>query len=465
MNTVREAPPLPLPKTGGTITHHRRSRERKPFAFLEFWRPQSLATGTVLVTVGAATSKLLGFIREALLAHFFGTSSIVDAYRVGETISAVSAGLGANTFEVAGIPLLVEREVKGGTQECRKLFASLWTVALLLGIVITSLVFLAAPLLVKLFAPRINPATAQLAVLTTRIMSFVAGAVVMISASGAYYNARRRFTIPRLVDPTVNVIAILFLLSWGNSHGINALTTGWTVGHFAGLILAICPLILTGHRLIRTLREPGIREFLRLSIPLLGLFLVRPLNLALGRAFASFLPAGNIAIIGYADRLFAFPCNIITAAVGTVLFTRMSELAASGAVDLLRHRLQTLLRWAGVVLIPASLILFIVAQPLVNLLYQHGAFSPADSKLTATALRLLGLGIFPFTAIALLAAFFRGVKDTKTPVLGALLGAGTTALFDILSLNHLGVAGLALGSTIGLLTNMAFLLTAFYVRR
>lgn len=409
------------------------------------------------VTVLTALSKVLGFVREVLIAHIFGTAAIVDAYRVGETITTVGGGFVSSTFDVAALPLLVENKIGKKENRTRRLFASLWTLGLLLAGITALITFFGAPILVAIFAPRIAPETRLLALTLTRIMAFIPPALILISATAAYHNSRRNFAIPRLIDPVINAIAIIFILYWAKKSGPFALAAGWTTGHLIGLAVTVAPLLFTGHRLLGTIRDPGVREFLRLSAPLLAFLLIRPVNIALGRLFSSFLPSGSIAILGYADRLFAFPCNLIAASIGTVFFTRASELSASKKTVQLRKQTNRLLKISTLFLIPATIILLFLARPIVRLLYEHGAFTPEAGKTTALALGLLGLGLLPFTASAILTAYFRGKKDTRTPVAAALAGAAATTFFDLILIRPLGVPGLALGSTAGLTTNMAYL--------
>ncbi len=426
----------------------------------------------LLVTFLTASSKLLGFIRELLIAHHFGAQSIADAYRVGETISTVSASLLAHPFEVIALPLIVEQLVNKKETRARQVFVSLFTLAGTCAAILAIIILATAPVLVRIFAPKLPSDTARIATQITRIMALVPAAIVLISATGAYYNARRRFALPRLIDPAINTTAIILFLLTVRYSGITALAGAWTSGHIIGTLVALLPLIPLLARgagairrgmlsLINSVTDPAIKEFFKLSLPLLALFLVRPLNLALTRAFASSLPPGNIAILAYADRLFAFPCSLITAAIGTIFFARASELATTNNIRTLRFLTNRLLGYFALTFIPASLLLIPIARPLVKLLYQHGNFTSTATSATALTLTLLGLGLFPFTATTLLTAGFRGRKDTLTPVIATILGAVTTAGFASAFVQRWGVPALALGSTLGITVNMLVLLIIF----
>lgn len=425
------------------------------------WRRQSARRGAVVVAVIAVLSKGFGFVRELLIAYFFGASSLVDAYRVGETVNSLGAGLVSSSFDVAGLPLLVERNTRSGERAQRQLFASLCTAGAIVAGGIALLTLVLAPVLVRLFAPRLSGSTFGLAVTVTRVMVPVAVVTIMAGAFGAYYNARRQFAVPRLVDPVVNVVAIVLLVLLARRSGILGLAAGWSIGQLFGLGIAVLPLALTGHRLVRTLLDPGIREFAKLALPVLAAGAVRPLTVAAARAFASFLPEGSIAMLGYADRLFGFPCCLLAASVVTVFFTKAAELAASDRLGRLREQTNRLLGRMAALLIPASLVLFVLARPVVKLLYQRGAFTAQAAAGTANALAFLGIGLFPFIAVSVLSAAFRARKDVKTPAYAAIAGAVTSIALDALLVRPMGVSGLALGSSAGLGVTMGFLWLKF----
>ncbi len=426
-----------------------------------FWQQQTMRRGVVSIGVITLISKAIGFLRELLIAYFFGTSGLVDAYRIGETIHSFGTGLVYTSFDVAGVPLLVERGVRHGERSQRALFASFCTLGLLIAGGAALIVFAFAPVLVRVFAPKLSGDTFRLATVMTRVMFPVSFAMILAGAYGAYYNARRQFAVPKIVFPVVNTVAIVFLLLFARQSGLLALAGGRSAGQVVGLAVALLPLLITGHRLIRGLRDPAIKEFLRLSLPLIVVAVMQPLNIAAGRAFASFLPEGNIAILSYADRLFVLPCYFLTATVSTVFFTKAAELAAAG--DLARLKMQTtqLLKKLAFVLIPASGFMFILARPIVRFVYERGAFSPESTASTASTLALFGLGLFPFAAVSIITASFRGRKDMKTPAYAAGTGVLITIVLDAVFVRSLGVPGIALATTIGMTVTMIILLAMF----
>jgi putative peptidoglycan lipid II flippase len=430
-----------------------------------FWQRHTARQGITVLGVLALLSRGLGFVRELAVAYFFGASRLVDAYRIGETINSLSSSVARQAFDVVGVPLLVERRTRQGEESEKALFSSFCTVAFLVAAGISFLTLVLAPVIVRLFAPRLDPAALRLAAALTRIMVPVAAAATIAGAAGAYYNARRQFAVPRLFDPVVNVVAIVALVLFARRFGVFGLAAGWSAGHVLGLLVALLPLAVTGHRLIRKLRDPGVREFVVLSLPVLVAAVIQPVNIAVGRAFASFLQEGSIAMLGYADRLFSLPCFLLAASLTPVFYTKASELAAAGETELLLVRTRHLLGRLALVLAPLSLALFIGAEPIVRLLYERGAFTSSATATTARAFAWLSLGLFPYAAVSVMTAALRGRKNMKTPVYAAIAGVALNIALDALLVRPLGLPGLALATSSGLAVSATVLWLALNRRR
>jgi len=395
-------------------------------------------------------AKGLGFVRELTVAALFGASGLVDAYRIAEVLTSLGASLGRQGFDVAAIPLLVERRVRAGDSGQRRLLGSFRALGLVGAAAVSLLLFLIAFLL-----PRFVGSAGQLAFRLVVLMVPAVGAVILASVAGAWYNSRRQFALPRLFDPVVNLVAVAALLLLARNLSVYALAAGWSIGHLAALAVVLVPLLLAGHHGRGRLADPGVREFVRLALPALPLALIQPLNIAVGRVFAAALPSGSIALLGYADRLFAFPAGLVAASLTPVFFTRAAELAAAGHTAELNRRTAGLLGRLALILIPTGLLLVPLARPLVRLLYERGAFTAAATETTARAFALYGLGLFPAVAAALLAAALRSRKQAAAPLVAVLVGTAVNCGLAALLVRRLGVPGLALASSIGITVTAA----------
>lgn len=420
------------------------------------WNRQSSKRGMVSVALLHLVAKGFGFVREMLVAYFFGASALVDAFRIGETVNSLGSGALASALQVAGVPLLVERNRKGGAAT-RRLFGSLFTLGLLAsGAMGVGIGFL-APWLVRVFAPKASAVTLSSACVMARVMVPVSIGITLLGLAKALYSSRRQFAVSQSVEPLVSLAAIAALLVFARSSGILALGAGWSIGYLLALGAALTPLLLSGFRLVLSLRDPGIREFLTLALPLAATAIVTPLNTAVGRAFASTLAPGSIAALGYATKLYLLPASLAGAAVVTVHFTRAAEMAAAARISELRSETVRLVYRLGLVLVPLSIAMTLLSRPIVGLVYQRGAFDATAAAATAQALAWFSIGLFPLVSSQVITASFRGKKDTKTPVLAAVAGALVNIAFDLLLVRPMGIPGLALAATAGITVTAAFL--------
>lgn len=415
------------------------------------WRwPRVLAArhsarrGVAIIAGLTLIAKALGFVREAAVAALFGASGMVDAYRIAEVLTGIGTSLGRQGFDVAAVPLLVERRLQSGGAGQRRLLGSLFTLGFAIAAVVGGLTLGVAALL-----PRLSRPTGLSVTALTAIMIPAVGAAILSAIIGAWFNSRRQYAVPRLFDPVVNAVAIATLLLLTGSWRVFALAAGWSIGHLVAIGLVALPLVLNGRRLFGRLTDPAVKEFLRLTIPTLPLALIQPLNFAVGRAFAAGLPEGSIALLGYADRLFAFPANLIAASLTPVFFTQAAELSAAGRIAELNNRCFRILSRLALILIPAGLLIIPLARPLVRLLYERGAFTAVATETTARALTFYALGLFPYVAAALLAAALRSRKNMIAPLAALAAGVVVNCGLSALLVRSQGIPGLALAGSVG----------------
>lgn len=425
---------------------------------------RSARQGALLIGIMTLGTRTLGALRELVIAYFFGTAAMVDAYRIGETLQSIFSGVARQGFDLAAVPLLVSRRVQQGEEAEHRLRVTLTTLAAILSLGIGILVLISAPVLVRLLAPGLEPASGRLAGSVLRLMVPAIIAVGLSSALGAAYNARYRFAIPRLFDPVVNITAITCLLLFPGL-GVTGLAAGWSIGHLFALAVLLLPLALAGRALFSRPAAADSRSFLRLAAPGLLLSLIQPLNIAVGRSIASSLPAGSVAVLGYADRLFMLPCYLMTASLTPVLLTRFSEFSAAGNLRKMQQQTSRLLGISAALLIPAGVCLAFLARPLVNLVYLRGAFSSSAAEHTARTLAGLSVGLYPAVAAAILGVAFRGSQDIRTPVIALISGALVNAGLALQLCKRLGTPGVGLAMSAGQAVSALILYLRFYRRR
>jgi putative peptidoglycan lipid II flippase len=424
-------------------------------------------------TIGLWTlvSRVLGFLRDMLTAIFLGAGPVADAFFVAQRLPNLFRSLFAEgAFNAAFVPLfagMIAAEGKNAAQRfAEDALAVLVTVLLLF--VIAAEVF--APALVRVIAPGFadEPDKFALTVALTRITFPYLLYISLASLQGSVLNSVGRFAAYAATPTLLNIFMIGALLLVRPISG-QVLAWAVTAGGFAQFVwlLVSCeraglPLSLPWPRF-----TPAVKKLLRLMGP--GTFGagVTQLNLTVSTAIASLLPTGAVSYLYYADRLNQLPLGVVGIAVGTAILPTLSRQVRTGdeagAIDTQNRGLELAL----LLTLPAAVGLGVLARPILAILFQHGAFGPADTIATGNALAAYALGLPAFVLVKILAPGFFARHDTKTPVLiaaGALaVNAILTVLLGIvLPFAHVGIAS---ATTIAGWINALLLLALLLKRR
>ncbi len=404
-----------------------------------------VAQAAGVIALGNVASRALGLLREMVKSGLFGAGPQVDAlnaaFRVPNTLYDLLVGGMINS---ALIPVLSDYVVPERREELRRVLSLLFTIALvaLSGLVVLG--ELLASQLVWLIAGGMAPSTQVLAV---GLLRLVLPAVLFLNLAGilagALY-ALRRFTFPAFIAAIFNAAIVVLALALGRRWGVRSMAAGLLVG--AALQVAFQLPGLRGIRLRPTLdlRHPALARIGRLYLPILvGLVVDNTLAVFLSYNLASHIGVSRISWMEYAATIIQFPLGLVVTAVSLAILPTLSRQASADELRPFRATLSQGLRLVLALIIPATVGLYVLAHPVVALIFEHGDFTPADTVATAEALRCALLGLL-FAAVdqPLIFAFYAR-KDTLTP---ALVGVGATCLYALtaLSLWWLGILTLPL---------------------
>lgn len=418
-------------------------------------RAAALMMGSVFL------SRLLGYVRDAVIAYQHGATSETDAYFAAFTIpDFLNYLLAGGSLSITFIPIFSRYLEEGKEEEGYRSFSTIATVmgaAMVFFVVLGE--FLAARVIV-LIAPGFPPEQAAEAARLTRIVLpaqifFYLGGLLM-----AVQYARKQFLLPALAPLVYNVLIIVGGLLGGREHGM----TGFAWGVVAGSFLGNFALQLYGARRgglsfrpRLDFSDPGLRDFVRLSIPIMLGFSLVVVDEWTTRVFGSFLLAGAITWLNNARRLMQVPVGIFGQASGVASYPYLAGLAARGKQEELWETLSLTLRWVFLVSSGVAAMAFVMSREAVLLVFQRGAFAIEDTLRTASALSAFSLGIPFWCAQAIVSRGFFAMKDTWTPTLvGTAAWIVALPAYYLLQQSH-GVFGLALASTIGILLYSAAL--------
>ncbi|MFC1959195.1 murein biosynthesis integral membrane protein MurJ [Chloroflexota bacterium] len=384
----------------------------------------SVARATGVVALGNIVSRVLGLGRMMLLSDLFGAGIAVDAFNVAvivpKTLFDLLIGGHVNS---ALVPVLSEYAM----QKDRNVLWQL--VNMLLGMVIVILALLV--LVLELLAPQVvsliaGNAVPEIQELATNLLRITTPALMFLSVfavlSGLLY-ALRRFTLPAFAGALFNASIVIVTLLFAPTLGITAMAVGWLVGAFVQMSAQL--LGLRDARLRPTLRrvwaEPGVRRIVLLYIPVMFSLIIDTMVIRLvSYRLAAQVGPASISYMEFATTLIQFPHGLVATAISIAILptlSRQAVLISTDGAGVYKDTLGRGLRLAIVLIIPATIGLFVIAPALVGLLFEHGSFTTIDTAYTALALRLYLFGL-PFAAVDLLLVFaFYSQQDTLTPAL------------------------------------------------
>jgi putative peptidoglycan lipid II flippase len=414
-----------------------------------------LARSTAIFSLATGVSRVMGLVREIVASYYFGVSGKINAFTIAFQVPNLFRALVADfALSAAFIPVFTELLERGDRKRAWRVASSLFWLVLLVLTGLTALFMVLAPWIIGLFG---NPGgDRELAITLSRILFPI---VVLLGVSGiivGILNSYERFTVPA-VSPIFWNLAIIVGLVIGvpRTDTIDAKLYVYAVSILIGTIVQVLlPLPwlrgLDGRlRVVIDWRDPAVWRVLRLMIPVtLGLGLIN-FNAVVDSIFASRLIDPTLAptAIDRAFRLYMLPQGIFSVAITTVLFPALARLAARDDVAGFRNTLALGLRQIAFLLIPASAVSAVLAEPITRLVYQRGAFEPSQTPVVSAALAAFSAGLFFNGAMLLLNRAFFSLQSNWIPTLVALGNLGLNAAFDAL-FYRFGTWGIPLATSV-----------------
>ena len=426
-----------------------------------------------LATVSSMTllSRILGFVRDLVIARAFGAGLFTDAFFVAFRIPNLLRRLFAEgAFSQAFVPILAEFKNQRGDRETKSLVdhvAGTLSVAL---VAVTVLGVLGAPLIIYLTAPGFS-ATPDKFRLTVELLRITFPYLVFISLTAlaaGVLNTYGNFSVPAFAPVLLNVSFIVFTLWLAPYFDPPVKALAWAVlaGGLAQLALQAPFLARIGllPRFTVKFRDAAVWRVMRQMGPAVFGVSIAQVSLLINVIFASFLLTGSVSWLYYADRLMEFPTGLLGAALGTVLLPSLSRQHAARSTDEYSQLLDWGLRLTFLLAAPAAAALAVLALPLVSTLFHYGAFTAADVMATRRAVVAYSVGLIGLIVVKVLAPGFYARQDIRTPVKIAVVALLVTQAMNIVFIWPLKHAGLALAIGLGACCNAALLYRALRAR-
>ncbi|MBW2310185.1 MAG: murein biosynthesis integral membrane protein MurJ [Deltaproteobacteria bacterium] len=396
-------------------------------------------------------SRILGLLRDMLIANFFGSGMSADAFFVAFRIPNLLRRLFAEgSFSVAFIPVFTEYLQKRSREDAFLLARVVITSLTIILTAVTVLGIVLSPLIVRIIAPGFGGMGEKyaLTVLLTRIMFPYIFLVSVLALFTGILNSLKHFAAPAMAPIFLNLsmIAALVFLAPHMKIPTVGLAVGVIVGGILQMLLQVPFLLKKGLSFApRWLpSHPALRKTGILMLPTIFGSAIYQINQLVGTLLASLLREGSVSYLYYADRLVQFPLGVFGIAISTAVLPSLSREAADRDFEGLRGTLSHAIRLTMFITIPAMVGLIVLREPVVRLLFERGAFDSFTTVMTAQALLFYSLGLWAFAGLRVFVSAFYSLQDTVTPVKVAVAAMIANIVFSLLLMGPLKHGGLAL---------------------
>ena len=428
---------------------------------------RSLIQSTSVVSAMTLLSRILGLIRDMVLARFFAISMVMDAFLVANRIpNMLRRFFAEGAFSQGFVPVMARYREKHSHEEARDFVDAIAGTFAIILFVITLIGVIAAPILVAVVAPGFigDGGDFDLATMMLRFTFPYLFFVSLTAFAGGILNTYGRFAVPAFTPVILNIALIAAVYYWAPQLQEPGMALAYAV-FIAGILQLLfqIPFLIR----IRTLPRPkwnprhdGVRRSMRLMLPAIFGSSVAQINVLVAGIIASMLGVGKISLLYYSDRLMEFPLGLFGIALATVTLPFLSRQFSNDLHDEFSATIDWSMKLVLLIAVPAAVGLIVLADPLVATIFYGGAFSYDDVLMTGLALRAFAIGLVGFSFVKILAPAYFARHDTRTPVRMALIALTVNLFLSVLlawyltSIGYAGNhAGLALAISVAALLN------------
>jgi putative peptidoglycan lipid II flippase len=426
----------------------------------------SIIKSTIKMAIATFMSRILGLVREQVMAAYFGASGITDAFLVAFRIPNLLRDLFAEgAFSSAFVPTFVEANQESKEESRELLWTLFWLLTITTG-TICLLIGIFAPELIEIFAPSFtkDPEKFHITVVLTRIMApfltFVSLAALFMGA----LNSLKVFFLPSLAPAFFNIVSVLVMLTMSgflDSHGYPAVYSLGIGAMLGGLVQAAVqfPILYKyGFKPMwpKKLWSPRAIKVVKLIGPGMIGFAAAQINLLINTILATGTIVGATSWLNYSFRLFQLPVGILSVSIGNSNLVHFSEAWKKGDEKGAKDLLKSSYYLSFLTVLPSLAILYCFSEEIVNLIFERGKFDRHSTIMTAEALRMYALGLPFYSLNKIWVPTFYALNRQRVPVIASLMSIGFNITFCLLLTPIYGFKVLALGTTLSMLVNAGF---------
>lgn len=405
---------------------------------------------TIILMIITITSKVIGALRDAVLARLFGTGDVAAAFNLAMSIPVVIFSFISVGITTGFIPTYKRLEDREGYLIADRFTSNLGNIILVISLILMVICQIFAKQITYLFAFKLESGPRELTTIFTQITYFSLPAMAVATVYRGYLNCKNEFVVPAIQGFILNffILISLFLGKYVNVYFLAIGLTFATIAQFVPYIPAIKKRKFKWTKILN-IREPEIKSMLIMAIPVIFGTSISQLNIIIDKNLSSLiLGTQGINVMNYSSKLSEFVNGIVIVSITTVAYPLLSKIASRGNIKEFKKTILDTLTSMNILVLPAMIGLAVLSEPIVRLVYEGGIFKPEDTVLTAPCLLFYALGLLAIGARDVLFKSFYSLKDTKTPTINSFYMVLVNIVTSIILSRFIGLTGLALGSTI-----------------
>jgi putative peptidoglycan lipid II flippase len=430
----------------------------------------TIAKSAGIISFATLLSRILGFLRDIVIARLFGIYLYAQAFVIAFRIPNLFRDLvGEGAANAAFVPVFSEYSLRHTKEEFWELVNIVLSLLLVILMSITVLGVVLSPIIIRLIAPGFiaSPEKLETTIRLTRIIFPYILLIALTAYAMGILNTLKHFTIPAFAPCLLNISIIVFALIFG--EGITGLALGVLVGGVLQLAIQVPLLYKKGFRLrfFRRFKHPAAKTIGILMLPRILSSCIYQLNNFVDSIFGSLawiVGEGGVAVLYFSYRLLQFPLGLFSNALSQAILPALSQEALEGTTDNLKRTLSWGLRTTFFAMLPASAGFMVLARPIVSILFGGGKFDLNSSQLTASALFFYSIGLSAYGAKKIVQSCFFSLKDTVTPAKIAFITLVMNIILNSVLMFPLKIGGVALATSISGIISFLMLLSALYKR-
>ena len=403
-------------------------------------------------------AKLIGILRDIVIANYFGTTNVSDAFLIALSVPTILFYLIGHALSTAYIPMYNRVKVENGEHRAQQFSNNLLTIAMAFSILIVLVLICFPRTVVKIFASGFDQETADIAIRLIRISSPSIFIMCAVNVFGGYLQANKSFLVPAAISLPRNA-AIVAAVVLAASLGVNWLGYGLLTSYVMELFLLLPFMLKKGYvyKPQMNLKDDYMRQTLYVVAPIVLGVCVGQVNKIVDRSMASTIVEGGISALNYASFINNGVQEVLVTGIVTILFAKCSEYAAKQEHQKVKQKLSETLDAMILLLIPACVGVLVLVEPIVSLILCRGEFDQHSLEMTAGALRFYTLGLLFLAIRDTLVKVFYAYKETRiTTIVSVTAILGNIVLNFVLG-HFMGINGLALATSLSAIYSCIFL--------